>query len=120
MPFSLDTSSSNKSQVVLFVPTKDLVAWLVGPAYAATCPLVPSVKELEALQPQVVLDAERADMAPRQHRITTCINQEGALVLQHKVGGARSQLGLHSLAWLCLCRTADSCLEVAACFWAQR
>jgi hypothetical protein len=98
VPFSLDTSSSNNSQVVLFVPTKDLVAWLVGPAYAATCPLVPSVKELEALQPQVVLDAERVDMAPLQHRITACINQDGALVLQHKVGG-----GGHSLVCTCWC-----------------
>lgn len=90
VPFTLDSSTSNNSQVVLSVPTKDLVAWLMGPNYAATCPLVPSVKELEALQPQAVLEAERADMAPLQQRITHCINREGQYVLKNKVGGRRS------------------------------
>lgn len=88
MPFTLDTSSSSNTQVVLSVPTKDLVSWLLGPAYAATCPLVPSVKELEALKPQDVVDAERADMTPLQQKITHCINREGAYVVNHKVSPA--------------------------------
>lgn len=85
----MDASTSNNSRVVLSVPTKDLVAWLLGPNYAATCPLVPSVKELEALQPQAVLEAECADMAPLQQRITHGINREGAYVVKNKVGGSR-------------------------------
>jgi len=86
VPFKLDTNSSNNSQVVLSVPTKDLVAWLLGPDYAATCPLVPSVKELEALKPQAVLEAERDDMGPLQPQITQSINREGAYILSSKVG----------------------------------
>lgn len=89
VPFTLDASTSNNSRVVLSVPTKDLVAWLLGPNYAATCPLVPSVKELEALQPQAVLEAERADMAPLQQRITHCINREGAYVVKNEVSASR-------------------------------
>jgi hypothetical protein len=85
VPFTLDTSSSSNTQVVLSVPTKDLVGWLLGSAYAATCPLVPSVKELEALKPQAVVDAEHADMAPLQQKITHCINREGSYVVGHKV-----------------------------------
>jgi hypothetical protein len=92
VPFELDTSSSSNTQVVLSVPTKDLVNWLLGPAYAATCPLVPSVKELEALKPQAVVDAERIDMAPLQHLVTHCINREGSYVVNHKVRSVPSQL----------------------------
>lgn len=71
--------------MVLSVPTTDLVSWLMGPQYAATCPLVPSVKELEALKPQAVLEAERVDMAPLQQEITQCINREGSFVLKSQV-----------------------------------
>lgn len=116
MPFTLDASTSNNSRVVLSVPTKDLVAWLLGPSYAATCPLVPSVKELEALQPQAVLEAERGDMAPLQQRITHCINREGAYVVKDKVG-AGEDLDGHVLR-----RGAGGvcCLAGSACIVAGR
>jgi hypothetical protein len=84
-PFTLDTASSSNSQVVLSVPSKDLVDWLLGPSYAATCPLVLSVKELEGLKPQAVLDAERADMAPLQDKIMDLLSKEGSCAINSKV-----------------------------------
>lgn len=88
VPFTLDSASSSNSQVVLSVSTKDLVAWLLGPSYTVTCPLVPSVKELEALKPQAVLEADRADMAHLQQKVTHCLNRESAYVCKNKVGTA--------------------------------
>lgn len=98
VPFTLDSSSSSNSQAVLSVPTKDLVAWLLGPSYAATCPLVPSVKELEALKPQAVLDAERSDMAPLQQKIAHCINREASYVCKSKSMPA-AYMGARVSAW---------------------
>lgn len=132
VPFTLDTSSSSNSQVVLSVPTKDLVAWLLGPSYAATCPLVPSVKELEALKPQAVLDAERTDMAPLQQKITHCINREASYVCKSKVRRAlanklavaeaalsmlsrRCSLGVGSLVVLASTLHCLLCARVACC-----
>lgn len=95
--FKIDSNASTNSQVVLSVPTQDLVAWLLGPNYASTCPLVPSVKELESLKPQAVLDAEHADMSPVQHKITHCINRESGFVINSTVSKTGARVGTQAL-----------------------